>query len=408
MQVKIALAVIFAASVALSSSVAYAVTIEVGYPYSSLFDVTIKDTIVPMFEKAHPGIKVKLRATYDNYEDAANTILRESVAGKLPDVTFQGLNRQSMFVEKGIAKSFEPFIAKEANFAKEGYHKAMLDLGTFNGQVYGLPFSVSLPVGNYNMDALNKAGIKDFPTTWDEVIVACDKLRAVGYDNPLFWGWNITGNWFFQALMWSQGEPILKNGKVNFDGPAGLNALKTMKKLFRGCRMQNLKPFNAAKVAMFFWSTSAVGAIERAKGDFVYKTSEFPGMGRPPMGLPAGGNSVMLVSTGSNAEIDAAWKFVKFCTSGEGAAVVARTTGYMPPNKAANEMLGDFYKDNPNKHTAVRQAGLLREWIAYPGDNSLAITQVLYDGLESIVTGDSDDMEALQQELSEEVASMLP
>ena len=143
------------------SSVASAVTIEVGYPYSSLFDVTIKDSIVPMFEKANPGIKVKLRATYDNYEDAANTILRESVAGKLPDVTFQGLNRQSMFVEKGIAMSLEPFIAKEVNFAKDGYHKAMLDLGTFNGQVYGLPFSVSLPVGNYNMDALNKAGVTD-------------------------------------------------------------------------------------------------------------------------------------------------------------------------------------------------------------------------------------------------------
>ena len=67
-----------------------------------------------------------------------------------------------------------------------------------------------------------------------------------------------------------------------------------------------------------------------------------------------------------------------------------------------------FTRNNPNKHTAVRQAGLLREWIAYPGDNSLAITQVIYDGLESIVTGDADDMESLQQELSEEVASMLP
>jgi len=414
MQVKFLFASVFAALVLFVSSAASAITIEVGYPYSALFDVTIKENIVPMFEKAHPGITVKLRATYDNYEDAANTILRESVANKLPDVTFQGLNRQSMFVEKGIAKSLEPFIAKEANFAKDGYHKAMLDLGTFNGEVYGLPFSVSLPVGNYNMDAMNKAGIKKLPTTWDEVVDACDKLRAVGYDNPLFWGWNITGNWFFQALMWSQGEPILKNGKVNFDGRAGLNALKTMKKIFRGCRMQNLqagdaaKPFNAAKVAMFFWSTSAVGAIERAKGDFVYKTSEYPGMGRPPMGLPAGGNSVMMVSTGDSKRVDAAWKFVKFCTSGKGAAVVAKTTGYMPPNKAANEMLGDFYRENPNKHTAVRQAGLLREWIAYPGDNSLAITQVIYDALESIVTGDSNDMEALQQELSEEVASMLP
>ena len=50
----------------------------------------------------------------------------------------------------------------------------------------------------------------------------------------------------------------------------------------------------------------------------------------------------------------------------------------------------------------------MREWIAYPGDNSLAITQVIYDGLESIVTGDSDDMAALQEELADEVSSMLP
>ena len=70
--------------------------------------------------------------------------------------------------------------------------------------------------------------------------------------------------------------------------------------------------------------------------------------------------------------------------------------------------MGEFYKKNPNKHTAVRQAGLLREWIAYPGNKSLAVTQVIYDQLESIVTGDSDDMKDVQTELVEEVSSMLP
>ena len=80
------------------------VTIEVGYPYSALFDVTFK-RMMPLFKKAHPDIDVKFRATYDNYEDATNTILREAVADKLPDVTFQGLNRQAALVEKGIAKS---------------------------------------------------------------------------------------------------------------------------------------------------------------------------------------------------------------------------------------------------------------------------------------------------------------
>ena len=415
MKLNTALAALLAGTLATVASVTEAaVTIEVGYPYSALFDVTF-ERIYPLFKKANPDIDVKFRATYDNYEDATNTILREAVADKMPDVTFQGLNRQAALVEKGIAKSLESFIAKEKNFSKEGYHEAMLDLGTFGGKVYGLPFAISLPVGYYNMDALRKAGISTPPKTWDEVVDNCGKLRAAGFKNPLFWGWNITGNWFFQALMRSQGVPILSNGKFNFDGPEGLAALETMKKLFRGCNMLNLptgdagKPFAAGEVAMHFWSTSAVGAIERSKGDFELRTSEYPGMGSPPKGLPAGGNSAMLVSTSKDPKvIEAAWKFLKFCTSGEGAAVVAETTGYMPPNKAANELLGEFYKKNPNKHTAVRQAGLLREWIAYPGNNSLAITQVIYDYTESIVTGDADDMKQLQMEMYEEVSAMLP
>ena len=107
--------------------------------------------------------------------------------------------------------------------------------------------------------------------------------------------------------------------------------------------------------------------------------------------------------------LDAAWAWLKFITSGEGAAEVARTTGYMPPNKAANEIiLADFYQENPNKETAVRQLPLLREWQAYPGDNGLAVTQVIEDGLEGIVTGEFDDMTELQEELAAEVEDLLP
>ena len=412
MKLKTALAAILVGAFATVSHAQQ--TIEVAYPYSALFDVTF-DRIMPMFNKLHPDITVKFRATYDNYEDATQTILREAVAGKQPDISLQGLNRQAMLVEKGIAKSLEPYIASEANFSKDGYHQAMLDLSTFNGVVYALPFSVSLPVGYYNMTNLKKAGIMAPPTTWVEVVENCKKLQAIGFKNPLFWGWNITGNWFFQALMWSQGEPILKDGKVNFDGEAGLRALETMHMLFRGCNMLNLstgdasKPFASGQVSMYFWSTSAVGAVERTKGDFEMITSEYPGIGEPPKGLPAGGNAVMLTSTSEEPEhLAAVWAFIKFITSGEGAAVVAETTGYMPPNKAANALLGDFYANNPAKQTAVRQAGLLRDWIAYPGDQGLAITSVIYDYLESIVTGESDDMKALQMEMVAEVTAMLP
>ncbi|MEL6809602.1 MAG: extracellular solute-binding protein, partial [Pseudomonadota bacterium] len=299
---------------------------------------------------------------------------------------------------------------------KDGYHQAMLALSTFKDEVHGLPFSISLPVGYYNIDILNEGGITELPTTWDEVIAACKTMKANGIDNPIFWGWNITGNWFMQALLWSQDSAIVDNGKVTMDSPEALVALEQMQEIFTECEMKNLEwkaalaSFSAGEIGMMFWSTSALGAVERSQGDFELVTGPFPGLDGAPMGLPAGGNAAMLTSTSDDPKVrEAAWTWLKYITSGDGAAEVAKTTGYMPPNKAANEIiLADFYEQNPNKQTAVDQLPLLRDWLAYPGDNGLAITQVIYDGLERIVTGDATDMEELQEELVEEIADLLP
>ncbi|MEX0339822.1 MAG: ABC transporter substrate-binding protein [Arenibacterium sp.] len=403
---------------ALTASAAFAedkVTIEFAYPYSHLFDVTY-EAMMPAFKEAHPNIEVKFRATYESYEDGTNTVLREAVAGNLPDVTMQGLNRQQPLVEKGIAQSLEPFISAEADFEKDGYHSAMLSLSTFDNQVYGLPFSVSLPVGYYNIDILREGGIESLPQTWDDVIAACKTMKANGIDNPVFWGWNITGNWFMQALLWSQDKAIVENGNVTLDSPETLVALEQMQEIFTECEMKNLEwkaalaAFSAGEIGMMFWSTSALGAVERSQGDFELVTGPFPGLDGKPMGLPAGGNAAMLTSTSEDPKVRAAaWTWLKYITSGDGAAEVAKTTGYMPPNKAANEIiLADFYEQNPNKQTAVDQLPLLRDWLAYPGDNGLAITQVIYDSIERIVTGDATDMKELQQEMVEEVADLLP
>lgn len=407
-----------AASLLLAASAVSAqeVTIEVAYPYSGLFDLTYQ-AIMEEFEKEHPEIKVVFRATYENYEDGTNTVLREAVAGELPDVTMQGLNRQRVLVERGIAKSLTPFIAKEANFETDGYHSAMLNLSTFGDDVYGLPFSVSTPIGYYNKDILAAAGIDAIPTTWDEVIDVCKAIDANTDKEPMFWGWNITGNWFMQAMLWSQGEGILVNDEMNFNTEAGLKAMNTFKSLVDECGMENYSTgdaqaaFSSGEMGMFFWSTSAVGSVERDMGDkFTLETAPFPGFtAEGPSNLPAGGNAALLVSTSEDpAEVEAAWTFLKFITSGVGASKVAETTGYVPPNKAANEIiLADFYVQNPNKETAVKQLPLLSEWFAYPGDNGLAITQVIFDKLESVVTGEAQDMKVLLEELDEEVKDLM-
>ena len=175
----ISAAILMLTSVSSASADNHKVVVEFGYPYPHLFDVTY-EAMMPAFKEKHPEIEIKFRATYESYEDGTNTILRESTSDNLPDVTMQGLNRQAILVEKGIAQSLEPYIAKEANFEKDGYHQAMLNLSKFDGNVYGLPFSISLPVGYYNMDILEKGGINSLPTNWDEVIQACKVMKSNG------------------------------------------------------------------------------------------------------------------------------------------------------------------------------------------------------------------------------------
>ena len=112
MKHSLTLATLMVAGFAANAQANDKVTVEFAYPYSHLFDVTYK-SIMPKFKDQHPNIEIKFRATYENYEDGTNTILREAVSGNLPDVTMQGLNRQAILVEKGIAKAVKA-LSKDA------------------------------------------------------------------------------------------------------------------------------------------------------------------------------------------------------------------------------------------------------------------------------------------------------
>ncbi len=388
-----------AAALSLASATAWAQTvIEVQYPYAHLFDKT-HQIIAKDFEKANPDIKIKFRGAYESYEDGSQKVLKEAITNRLPDVSFQGLNRVRILVERGIAQPLEPFIAKEANFEKDGYHKAMLDIGTYNGKVYGLPFAVSLPITYYNMDLVKKAGgdPENLPKTWDEVIVLAKKINALGDGSyGMFFGWNITGNWFWQALNFSRGGAMLNadESKVAFGGDTGKWSMKTFARFTNEAKMPNLgtkdaaQVFASGKVGMFFWSTSILARMNEWVGDkFVLKTGPYPDV-KAGGGLPAGGNAAVLLTKDPKKQA-AAWKYIKFATSGRGAAVVAQTTGYMPPNKKANEVyLKDFYAANPNNMAAVKELPLLRNWYAFPGKNGLKITDVIYNDMQAIVTGE--------------------
>ncbi|KPF89988.1 sugar ABC transporter substrate-binding protein [Rhodopseudomonas sp. AAP120] len=412
-----------AAAMSLAAGMAQAQTqteVVLQYPYPELFSETHKQ-IAAEFAKVHPEIKVTLRAPYESYEEGTQKVLREAVTNQLPDVTFQGLNRIRVLVDKNIPAPLDGYIAAEKDFDKQGFHQAMYDIGTAGGKVYALPFAISLPIVYVNVDLVKQAGgdPNNLPNSWDGLIDLAKKVKALGPDlNGITYAWDITGNWLWQAPVFARGGTMLNadETKVAFDGPEGQFAIKQIARLVTEGGMPNLDQpsmratFAAGKTGIHITSTSDLNkTTQMIGGKFTLKTIAFPDVAQPNGRLPAGGN-VVLITAKDKAKRDAAWEVVKFWTGPKGAAIMAETTGYMPPNKVANDVyLKDFYAKNPNNYTAVSQLGLLTKWYAFPGDNGLKITDVIKDHLNSIVSGArAKEPEAVLADMTKDVQKMLP
>ncbi|MGE0724882.1 MAG: extracellular solute-binding protein, partial [Alphaproteobacteria bacterium] len=166
-------------TIALAAAAAVAITgpamaqkqrVEVQYPLGFIFDKVFAE-IRTEFEKRNPDIEVLYRPAYKEYEDAAQTALRQAITKQLPDVSFQAINLQRLFVDREIATDLTPFIAQEKDWKGQGYSDSMMALGTFNGKPYGLAFAASTPIIYFNEDLVRKAGgdPDNFPNTWEGI-----------------------------------------------------------------------------------------------------------------------------------------------------------------------------------------------------------------------------------------------
>ena len=367
-----------------------------------------------LFEKDNPGIKIEFLAPAQSYEEISQKVIRGAMINDMPDVIYQGLSLLRGLVDRDLAISLDPFIAKAGGAEKLGYDQGMLRIGEQKGQHYGIPFAVSTPVIYVNLDLLKAAasvGPNDFPKSWDEIAALGKRL-----DDPakgvigFYYQWDITANWMFQSLVFANGGRMMDEGetKIAFDQPAGMKALETLE-AFSKAGMPNLPSsqartaFIAGKLAIFADSSSNLGKAVTEIGDkFKFQTLPFPvpsAEGR----LPAGGNLVVLLTRNPEKQ-EAAWKYIRFATGPVGQTIMAKHTGYLPSNSIAiktPEMLGNFYKDRPNYQTSIAQVPMLTGWYAFPGPNSLRIIDTIKGHLESVVTGKSTAAKTMPRMVSD-------
>ena len=133
------------------------------------------ERLITKFEEQHPDITIKLNSPPD-----AETVLRTRLTkNEIPDIlamggnaTYGELAREGIFIDfsdTGMLDNIQPayieMIGRLVGEEKEG--------------TYGIPYATNANGIIYNKDLFIEKGYTQ-PTTWDELMVLCDKIKADG------------------------------------------------------------------------------------------------------------------------------------------------------------------------------------------------------------------------------------
>jgi multiple sugar transport system substrate-binding protein len=360
-------------------------TLDVQFPFPGGNNRDIHQGIADRFMQANRDVRITFRNSPQNYEDASQQLLRAALVGQMPDLSFQGLNLLRVLVEKDLARPLAHFIARDGGAEALGYAPAVMDTVRLSGEFYGVPFFISTPVIYVNEALLREAGggIEAFPRDWAEIAALGNRIQGAAQNRTGFYfQWDVTGNWMWQALLFSRGGRILSEDerRVAFDGPEGLWAL------------EQLEHFAEKQVA----------------DRFPMRVLPFP-LAAPNGRVPAGGALGVIHAVDPERQA-AAWRYLRFCTNPESQAFMVRLTGYLPSNARAiadPDLLGRFYEQNPNQKASASQLPLMTGWYAFPGPNAVRIIDAVRNHMESVVMG-SRTARAVLPDMANDVQRLLP
>lgn len=135
----------------------------------------VMQEIVKKFEETHPNIKVDVQLTpYKQYFTKLETTAQ---GGVVPDVFWMNGPRFMKYASNGVLMSIEDKVKSE-NIDLSKYPKGLIDLYTYEGNLYGIAKDWDVTALWYNKKMFDEAGV-DYPTdewTWEDMAKAAKKI----------------------------------------------------------------------------------------------------------------------------------------------------------------------------------------------------------------------------------------
>lgn len=358
------------------------------------------EELISDFNASSDDVEVVGRYNPDMYKGLMQNLQAEAAGGKAPAVVQIGWSFLDYFTnnfayvepQQIIDRSFP----EDKTFLEDNFLPNVLGLAkNSKGSQAGIPYSLSTPVLYLNKDLLREAGLsEEGPKTWEEV-KAFSKAIKEKTGKYGFYMQEPADNWATQALMESNGARMMTDGKASFASPEGIQAYQLYadmvvkdKSALHISWGEGIQSFVDGNVGMLY-TTIAQRANVQKGAKFDAATVKSPVWEGKDVRIPAGG-CFLAITAPTEAEQEAAWKFMRYLYSVESIAAWTIGTGYVPPRTGVDDAengLKAFLAENKMMNAAMDQMGSVVPWTSFPGDAGLQAEQLLLDVRDQILAG---------------------
>jgi multiple sugar transport system substrate-binding protein len=301
--------------------------------------------MVADFESTHKNIHVNLIGMAD-YNTLAQKLMSAAAINQTPTIAQMYENWTTQLLNNNYLEPLDNYVKGKKGLIQselDDVWPVLIQNNTWNNKIITMPFNKSVPVYYYNIDLFDKAGIKEFPKTWDEFRMTCLKLKSLKdkEGNPIMPTANGTDIWIFASMLYQQGGKLYdeENGLPLFNSAQAAKGLQFQVDLIYKDKVQGprtnedlLDDYLAGRLAMTPFSC-ARRAIMKGVESFRIGMAPLPIWDKPASIIY--GTNIGMFKTATKAQKDAAWEFIKWFINKDNEIRWSLGTYYAPIQKSA-------------------------------------------------------------------------
>lgn len=279
-------------------------------------------------------------------------------------------------IEETFLGRFYPLTVDLSAYLSEdviaNYQQGLLVSGYYDGVLRAVPFNRSMPNLYINRTLFDAAGITEVPTTWDEYFETARKLTDTEkgvYGAGICWD---TDAWVFESILYSHGGEIISEDNTKIvlnDNSIAADVISEYQDyidegvvfnpyIYQDNVWSTLgSAFLEGKLAMFVGSNGVYSMYKGWMSDAGYEMEIHMHPGATEGGIATGAGNIVVFSSATEAQRQAAAKFMTYLASDENAAAYTVLSGYLPTTYTCvnDPALVEFLEANPFFQNAIDQ-----------------------------------------------------